>query len=336
MYWLVYFGLVVFVISLILNAIFLFHFVWKNKESKLRWISQNIAVSILSVLVTLLLLELFFNFVFAQSDAFGQTLAGKNWFKRYWRVNSLGYRDKEWTPEMIEGRTKVMVLGDSVVAGHGINNSEDRFSNVLGAMLGDDYAVMNVGRLGAETKEEFQLALDYPYPPDIIVLSFYVNDIVDTFTSMEKGISQPNFITPSPPLVNDSYAANFFYWRIYRLGPREWSNDYWGWLRGLYEEPGVWRTYRSLLLEIASFTKQHDIKLIVVVFPNLLALEESQPITSKIIDLYTAEGVPVVDVSQLVAGYPPQDLIVNPVDWHPNEFTHHLVAEALYEVIRDN
>jgi hypothetical protein len=43
--------------------------------------------------------------------------------------------------------------------------------------------------------------------------------------------------------------------------------------------------------------------------------------------------VPVVDVSALVVGHEPQDLIVNGVDWHPNEFTHRLVAEELYRVI---
>ncbi|MBN1993794.1 MAG: hypothetical protein JW953_13930 [Anaerolineae bacterium] len=334
MYWMVYIGLVIFIVSLVLNAIFLFGYLWQNQQSRARKIAQNVAVAIFSLLATLMLIELFFNLAFAQSDAFGHTLAGQNWFERYWRINSLGYRDKEWTPELVEGRIKVMVLGDSLVAGHGINNPADRFSDVLGQMLGQDYAVMNVGRLGAETKEEFQMALDYPYSPDIIILSFYVNDIVDTYTSMEKGVSQPNFIPRSPPLVDESYAANFFYWRIYRLGPHEWSNDYWGWLRGLYNDPGVWQTYRSLLLEISRFAQERDIQLIVVVFPNLLAIEDSQPITAKIVGLYEGEEIPVVDVSNLVAGMEAKELIVNPVDWHPNEFTHRLVAEALYRQIK--
>lgn len=333
MYWFVYVGLIVFILSLALNVVFLFRFIWTDEASKSRKFTQNIAISVFSILATLMLLELYFNLAFAQSDAFGQTLAGKNWFKRYWRVNSLGYRDKEWTPELLEGRTKVMVLGDSFVAGHGINDPQDRFPDVLGRMLGDGYAVMNVGILGAETKEEFQVARKYPYPPDIIILSYYVNDIADTATSM--GYWQPNFVALSPPLVDESYALNFFYWRIYRLGPREWSNDYWGWLAGLYEEPGIWRTYRSLLLEISQFAQEKDIQLIVVVFPNLLAIEESRPITSKVINLYEEQEVPVVDVTGLVAGMDPEKLIVNPVDWHPNEFVHRRVAEELYRLIED-
>jgi hypothetical protein len=198
-------------------------------------------------------------------------------------------------------------------------------------MLDDDYTVMNVGRLGAETKEYFQMVREYPYPPEILVLSFYVNDIADTYTAM--GISQPNFISRTPPLVDDSYAANFFYWRIYRLGPHEWSNDYWDWLRGLYENPEVWRAYRKVLLEISEFTEENEIKLIVVVFPNLLTIEESQPITSKVVELFREEGTPVVDVSQLVAGQDAQNLIVNAVDWHPNESVHRLVAEELHRLI---
>ncbi|MBN1219379.1 MAG: SGNH/GDSL hydrolase family protein [Anaerolineae bacterium] len=333
MYWLVYFGLIIFIVSLALNTIFFFRFTWKSEQSTPRKIAQNVAMSVFSILATLMLLELFFNLVFAQSDAFNQTLAGQNWFKRYWRVNSLGYRDKEWMPEMLAGRTRVMVLGDSFVAGHGINNPEDRFSDVLGQMLGDGYAVLNVGKLGAETKEQFDLARDYPYPPDILVLSFYINDIADTYTSMR--VSQPNFVSRPPPLAADSYAVNFFYWRIYRLGPHEWSNNYWDWLRGLYNDPLVWQAYREVLLEIIEFTREKDIKLVVVVFPNLLAIEESQPITSKVVNLFQEEGIPVVDVARLVAGQEPKSLVVNAVDWHPNESVHRLVAEALYQLIHD-
>lgn len=333
MYWIVYFGLIIFITSLALNTFFLFHFIWTDRRSLSRRLVQNVAVSLFSILVTLMLLELYFNLFFAQSDAFNHTLAGKNWFKRYWRLNSLGYRDREWPPEAVAGKTKIMALGDSFVAGHGIENPADRFPDVLGQMLGPDYAVMNVGIPGAETKEEFELARKYPYKPDILILSFYVNDIVDTATSM--GLSQPLFVKPSPPLVDESYAVNFFYWRVYRLGLQEWSNDYWGWLSGLYQDPGIWRTYRSLLLEIDTFTKNNNIRLIVVIFPNMLAIEDSRPITSRVGDVFLEQGVPVVDVGQLVAGENPKELIASPVDWHANERVHHLVAEELYRIVLD-
>ena len=51
--------------------------------------------------------------------------------------------------------------------------------------------------------------------------------------------------------------------------------------------------------------------------------------------LYAGQGVPVVDVSEVVAGMRAQDLIVNPVDSHPKEHVHRLVAEELYQIVLD-
>ncbi|MBI1881358.1 MAG: SGNH/GDSL hydrolase family protein [Chloroflexi bacterium] len=333
-YWLVFFILTFLIISLVLNIILLFRFIWKNESSKSRRLAQNISLSVFTFLVVLMLVEFFFKVFFAQSDEFNYTLASKNWIDRYWRENSLGYRDREWTPELLKGRTKIMVLGDSFVAGIGIENEADRFSDLLGQRLDENYAVMNVGSNGANTKDEIQNALAYPYTPDVIILSFYINDIQSTAKDM--GFKQPTLQTTGPFLVNYSYALNFFYWRIYRLGPQEWNNQYWDWLLSLYHNPDIWRVYQGELLQIADFIKQRKGRLIVVVFPHLLAVEESQPITSRVVKLYTDRGVPVVNVTEMVAGMNPTELIASPVDAHPNEFVHHLVAEKLYQLVLDS
>lgn len=330
-YWVVFSTIVLLVASAALNASLIFGCVWQSRTNRIRQAAQNILLALFAVLVTLILLELFFKLVFAQSDGFNHTLASKNWFNRYWQTNSLGYRDVEWTPAMLEGRTRIMVLGDSFAAGHGINNPNHRFSNLLGQMLGRDYAVMNVSQNGANTKTEIQNAIAYPYPPDIVILSFYVNDIQDTALAM--GYNRPDFKTSSPFLVGESYALNFLYWRIFRLQTGNWANAYWRWLAGLYNDPGVWNVYRDELLQIHRFIQDRNGQLIVVVFPNLLAIEESRPVTSKVSRLFTDHGVPVLDVGELVAGMDAEALVVNPVDPHPNEFVHRRVAEALHRLI---
>jgi lysophospholipase L1-like esterase len=337
-YWTVISIIVLLIISLALNVVFLFRFIWKDNSSKSRQIAQNASLSLFSFLIILILLELFFKVGFAQSDGFNYTLASKNWFERYWRSNSLGYRDIEWTPELLEDRTKIMVLGDSFVAGHGINNAEDRFPDLLGQMLGETYAVMNVGSNGANTKSEIGNALAYPYVPDMIILSFYINDIQETAQDMGFGLGPVKTGEPAvlKPLIEESYALNFLYWRLYRLGPQEWSEKYWNWLLSLYDNPDIWQIYQSELLQIYHFIKARNGQLIVVVFPNILAIDESRPITSQVVNLYAEQGVPVVDVPELIEGMDPQQLVVNSVDPHPNEIVHRLVAEELYQIILDN
>ncbi len=334
LYWFVYWTLAVLAISLTLNLTLFFRFARISKRNRFRRAAQNLMLVVLAIVFTLLALELFFKLFFAQTDGFNYTLASKNWFERHWHTNSLGYRDIEWTPEKVAGHTKIMVLGDSFVAGYGIEKEEDRFSNLLGQQLGDSYAVMNVGELGASTKTEIENALSYPYPPDVIILSFYVNDIQDTAKSM--GYNRPAAQNEGPFPVDYSYALNFFYWRVYRLGAQEWSDQYWNWLSGLYDNPDIWEIYQQELLQIADFINQNDGRLVVVVFPNLADVEGSRRITSGVTQLYRDHNVPVLDVTDLVAGMAPADLIASPVDSHPNEWVHSLVAEKLYPLVIEN
>lgn len=333
MYWFIFSIIALSIISLAVNIAFGFRFIWRAETSRFRSMAQNGALSLFSFLFVLILLEIFFKVFFVQSDGFGYTLANQNWYERHWQPNSLGYRDREWTPEMLAGRTKIMVLGDSFVAGVGIDDPADRFSDLLGQMLGGEYIVMNVGESGAGTKDEIVNAIDYPYRPDVTILSFYINDIEPTAKDM--GFGRPSLSIARPAIVDYSYALNFFYWRLFRLKRQQVSDNYWTWLFGVYNNPDVWQIYQRELLQVYQLTHERDIQSIVVIFPHLLAIEHSRPITSQVARLYAQQGVPVVDVTELVADKKPTKLIVNPVDSHPNEFVHRLVAEALYQIILD-
>ncbi|MBN1995500.1 MAG: SGNH/GDSL hydrolase family protein [Anaerolineae bacterium] len=333
MYWFVLSIIAFAVISLVLNITFLFRYIWKDKFGKTRQIAQNISLLLISFLITLLLLELFLKLFFAQSNTFGFTLAATNWRQRYVHVNSLGYRDKEWTPTLLEGRTKIMVLGDSFVEGTGIENPADRFSDLLGQKLGQEYAVLNAGLSGADTKDEIRNALAYPYQPDIVILSFCLNDIDSTAKDMK--FTRPNLIVPPPFLVAESYALNFFYWRLYRLIPQA-DEIYWDWIMTVYHNPDIWQVYRGELLQMAQIARAGNSQFIVVIFPDMIKIEESRPITSQVANLYREQGVPVLDVTDLLAGIAPANLIVSNVDAHPNEFVHRLVAEELYRLVLDS
>ena len=104
MYWFVFFGLIIFIASLALNAWYIFRYIWTDPVSRARRVTRYLSVLVILIMVAGLLVELFFAF-YTRTDPFIHTLAAQNWFKRYWQLNSLGYRDIEWTPELLEGRT---------------------------------------------------------------------------------------------------------------------------------------------------------------------------------------------------------------------------------------
>ena len=314
---------------------------WLRRSGKLsprsRALLENISLSLLVIFLTFMALEFYFKVFFAQSDGFRYTLASQNWYNRYWQENSLGNRDIEWTPDKLVGKTKVMVVGDSFVAGSGIANPEDRFANQLGRLLGDDYAVLVVASPGWDTVDEVEAILDYPYRPDILVLSYYINDIEGT--AYERGLQRPAIRQDPPawllPLVQNSYALNFLYWRLTRFGPQTWADIYWNdWLKQISNDPDVRWQHQQELLTIIQGAAAEQIPLFVVVFPNLTAIAESQFLTQPVIDLFDQQGVPVLDVSQILADRDPAETTVNAIDSHPNEAINLEVAEQLYQLIR--
>ena len=97
-------------------------------------------------------------------------------------INKNGLRDKELPYENTENRHRILVLGDSVAWGVGVNNGETFCDFMENALESTD--VINMSMFGFGTGEEL-LALKYEglrYKPNIVILFFYMgNDICDTF-----------------------------------------------------------------------------------------------------------------------------------------------------------
>lgn len=321
-------------LALGITLAFVIHRYWKGSPAVGR-LAQNIILALLAVFLTLMAAEVFFKVFFAQSDAWNQTLASQNWFKRYWSLNSMGYRDVEWSKEDLRVKKKILVLGDSFAAGQGIEHIEDRFSNLLGAKLGDDYLVMNIATPGISTQEEIDRVRGFPYKPDILIFQYFVNDI--RYVAHERGVfSDLSKIEPRPllkPLIDNSYVLNFIYWRSIRLLPGPWQPDDFNWLQTAYNDPEIWWLHQQELLTILEGANAEGVKLIVVVFPSMTGVEQSEAFTAKVRDFFVGRQVPVLDVTELVKNVPPKQLVVNALDAHPGEWVHAQVADRLYRMV---
>ena len=126
----------------------------------------------LITLVTVILLlgagEIYFRYILLKSDAYDFTLLAKRWKAVCWNPiftvtsdkipkefgGKVEYRDRTWTDADVQGKTKIMVIGDSFVAGHGLCDVKDRATNILQDKLGSGYAVFNVAVNGWDTPEE--------------------------------------------------------------------------------------------------------------------------------------------------------------------------------------
>jgi len=310
-----------------------------SRVRKGRW--RVYALSLLlvfdSLFVTLALLEAGFFLFMDQSDGFNITMSSKKWFKDHWKpVNSLGYRDDEPAPPE-KGRKAVLVVGDSFAAGHGVDDYRDRFSNRLGGLLGPGYRVYNASDIGWDTPEELQALRTYPVKPDIVVLSYYLNDIFGAANKVHFdapfGVKYPsNSVTRY--LVDNFALANFVYWRLARMGNMEnAAESFWGRLKAAFSDPAVWGEHEKELGGIVQACREEGARLIVLIFPNFLDAAGSAPLTAKIAAYFQSRGATAFDLAPMFEGRDPDELVVNCVDAHPNASVHEEMAGLLKTAI---
>lgn len=303
---------------------------------RLRNTLQGVWTSTVTLAVLLLILEAFFRLFVARSDGLAITLSHLNWLRRYWHpINSLGYRDDEWTPQAVAGRVKVLIVGDSFASGVGIDDYHQRMSNVLKNEVGDKYAVMLAANPGWDSGPELHGLESYPYPPDILVLTYYINDIDPV--AAEHGLKVDNPVpaahSPFYPLIGSSYLLNFVYFQGLRLPFTHASDTYLAYLEKAYQTPEIWRDHQGQLTAFSDWAQAHHARLIVVIFPSLLKPEETAFATQKVADTFSGVNATVIDMTPGLISEDPKDNIVNPVDPHPNESLHRRVAVDLCRAI---
>src|SRR5262249_49196629 len=128
-----------------------------------------------------------------------------NEFNYMFRTNALGLRGPDVSFSARAGVRRIIVLGDSFVAGYGVSDEEiltnqlERLLNEVAAApvrsgsnsdaqrgAGDSepakYQVVNVGRVGTSTIREYDLyeRLGRRFHPDLVVLCYYLgNDLAE-------------------------------------------------------------------------------------------------------------------------------------------------------------
>lgn len=301
----------------------------QKQYKRLRNIASSLLISYLSFGFVLGAGELYFRYMFAESDNI-ITLATMNWLNRYWHTNSLGYRDREWRQEDWEGKQTVAILGDSFAAGWGIKDPADRFSDVLGTKLGDDYYVMNAAVYGTATPEQLDILKNLPVQPDAVVLQYFLNDI--NYAGLKLGLlPSPN---PNPEWVNQTGLGNFIYWHF--VVPANSDDDlydkWWEWSYNAYDNEGIWNVHRQEIEGFIDYVESINARLIVVIFPNLVDIVRSVPYVDRVAQVFEKRGhTDVLRLFDAAAEWPYDDLMVSNRDSHPSVNFHHYVAEQLYE-----
>lgn len=113
-----------------------------------------------------------------------------------YRTNAYGFRGPDLPLAKPDGTRRIVVVGDSFVAGSGVPEEDlltTRLQELLnpsgGASAAPRYEVVNVGRPGTSTVRELDLYEDVgrKFEPDVVVLCYYLgNDLVEILEETER------------------------------------------------------------------------------------------------------------------------------------------------------
>jgi hypothetical protein len=290
---------------------------------------SGMATAVYGLLAIFMILEGVYMFV-GRPHANNSTLASRVWFARHWQVNAQGFRDREWDFAADRGKRKLLLIGDSFVAGHGVAHPEHRFGDLLQARLGDGWRVYNLGMNGADTPSELEVLRKFPETGiDLLVFCWYVNDIDGQArkAGMETGNARP--VAPLS-LMQGSYFLNYF---GSQWSGKEAGANYMDFLERAYADSTVRTAHLAdlLALSLQGGSRFQGARACYVLFPMLQAVAGSEFAVDPVLKFLNSCSRPVLDLRPALMPYPAESLTVNASDAHPSEFAHRLAADAIWE-----
>jgi lysophospholipase L1-like esterase len=258
------------------------------------------------------------------------------------KINSRNLRSPEIAVPKPAGTKRVLVIGDSVTFGWGVDESET-FSRKLESSLRRQLAcpleVVNAGVSGYGTIEEADYFLHegLELQPDVVVVYYVENDNLSV-SHFEGPIASflKDWVVYRSNLIN----AGMYAWRLtrWKLQARKIGGDraaYEAVQLGWADAPGTPASLAALR-EIAAAAKEHGVAAILANHPNNLGDRSlDAPRDALLREVAATTGMAYVDVAPAVLPYKDHDLAVSKTDLHPNGFAHGLIAAALEPAVRD-
>lgn len=325
--------------------------VWK-KETPIKVITFNLYL--FTILLTHLFygFEIYYRYIFDQTDNVLQIKTTQRWINRHVRINAYSFRNDHFAKDKNPKELRLAAIGDSYTWGYGIKDENMRYSNLIESKLSQDcnshgstVKVYNLALPGMGTKEEFSaVTMAHDHQVDGIILGYTLDDPRPNRTPVHTDICYNRiFQYKKRPLlsllIDNSFAFEYLYVRAFNiLFASEFTQSCWSSShQAFYQDPEIWIRHLNDLKRIIDYTVQNKIGLAVVIFPNINQLRKDYPLSEvhqRLVDFFTHNQIPVVDLLPPFSKYSLDQLMVNPRDFHANKLGHQIAADSLYEQIK--
>jgi lysophospholipase L1-like esterase len=260
-----------------------------------------------------------------------------------YRYNSVGFRDTEHPLRKPAGIERIVVLGDSVTEGYGVE-WKDVFASVLQASLGERYEVINIAAGGLNTPQEVHLLerVGTKYDPNLVVVNFVLND-VDFYTQFapaqraaEQGDSRIAMLSvPVPPglkrLLKSSALIYFVKDRLEGLRARLLGTDTGDYYDRLWGSEDNRRKVSDGFSKLAKLRRESHFEVLVMIWPLMTDYRTYRFgwVHDWVAREATNAGFSVIDLLSRLSTVPYRQLQVSAEDTvHPNALGHRLGVEA--------
>lgn len=325
-----------------------------NRTRRRQGIATNLCIScwILTLILVHLTLaaELYFRYVFDQTDNVFQIQTTQRWANRHTILNGFGYRDEQFSQEKDSKETRIAVLGDSFTWGYGINNQADRYSDIIQTELSkscgepDRIKAFTLALPGRNTRDHLEILRNMShFNFDSVILGYYMDDAssaqsVRHFQHCYHKVFDYRRNPVLKSVLDNSFFLQYLWVRLYNrfLNPDYaktcWDNNY----ASLYQDPEVWSRHLLELQQLINYTKDKNMDLAVLIFPFMNLIGPDYPAAQparRLTAFFEQQNIHVVNLAPMLENYSPKQVMVSPRDFHANEFVHRLAAEELMKKI---
>jgi hypothetical protein len=267
------------------------------------------------------------------------------WQRRFVRLNSLGYRDREHTLSVPAGTKRILLIGDSYAFGAGIDDVEerlgDRLETGLNRLRGEArYDVINAGKPDTHTHHHIEtLQRTLAFRPAYVFLIYVFNDIEhvtqpsrSVITDLRGPLSR---LHPLRLAVLNSHFGEQVFLRVRQhLYRWAWSGS------GVtesdpYDNEVTLDAHLEALERFFALCREGTAEARLIPFdtgvqssPTLAARYE------RFVKRATERGIPVWSLANAFRGRSYQELRVNALDGHPNGLANKLAADVVLERFR--
>ncbi len=250
------------------------------------------------------------------------------------RTNALGFRGPLYGPAKSADTYRIIVLGDSIADGWGVEHYAETFPAILEAGLraaGVPAQVMDFGVVGYQTTQEVEMLVTkgLAYHPDLVLVAYCLNDTL-TYSTIGRQLYVNAGARSSIEWVwSNRWLVRSALYRLLRYRVRDTTPP------GVPERP---RTIDGDFAELARLQQASGFRTLVAIFPRFNENFDQYPVAlhQEVTTILTRHGLPVLDLLDTMrtcahaASVP-----IARDEWHPTAVGHRCAGERLaQEVLR--